>query len=1017
MHFKKAFIVMFLSLAVIGALNAQTNQTGSLRGVVTDAEGSPLPGVNITVTGPSLIGSETAQTNQDGAYRVPVLPPGTYLVVAEISGFQTVRREGVIVSVGMTVTINFALSMESLTEELTVTAPSPAVDVVSTKTTANVTKDTLTAVPLARSIYSALRVVPATTNRSIKGAARNNHSFQVDGVQANATDQNYGEADISWETIEEMEVITGGTGVENFNSIGGMINVVTKSGGNEFHGQAQAYYTSEDFSKSVVPPEKLTAVGAGVPQAAVSDWDAALVLGGPILKDRLWFLTNFRHQSNEQLTAFIPTTIDGKFYDVWNYVRKEYFYFGKLSGQIRSNMRAFAMFTYHDFDEPMQQSWQQRKTPEAQNHNSRYQVTTSFNLSWVLSPDSFIEFRGGSWLQDWQGVFSDTANPEGPQFRDLYTGYEWGRMGANGYTLKKNIQASAKLTHFQDDFMGMDHEIKAGLEYQTGTAHWGQWGGTGMRWDYYDGNPYYYRGLYGLSGPHPEFGDGRLNFSNVTAEQGNKKDSDAEIANKNRIGFFLQDTVNIGNRLSVNLGFRFDHITATVPALTKNAGGNALAKALSQAYIAPVYNIDPYAKFTWEEFADAFPYDFITPSIGISYDLFGNGRTALKASYGRYAEGLPTWHLSSPPVYVGGFEYRWWDDNNNGQPDLPGTDSYQYVPGWPPPNYMESQIWKEETDPDILIPYEHQFMAGIDHELFTNFRVSLNYTYKTRRREMAWVYYDRTSGEHWSFNESYWVPFQTTVPAYGGSADDPDYPAVPVTVYFLKADHPEEFTQRTNVPDELLEHRYHSFELSFNKRLADGWSLGGSFVYTDLKGNLEYSGGSIQGAFQDPNYAVNRFGSLRFSLPIMIKMFGSATLPADFILSFFFEHLDGGGWGRSVTVEAPLAWRQANGIYQFDPSNSVYLEAPGTRRDQSSQTLDLRLEKEFSFGQYGRLGVFVDVFNALGFHSFSAAVNPGGTWRPDAENSSTGTFTPSRTGFNTITGGVRTYKFSIRYTF
>ena len=193
--------------------------------------------------------------------------------------------------------------------------------------------------------------------------------------------------------------------------------------------------------------------------------------------------------------------------------------------------------------------------------------------------------------------------------------------------------------------------------------------------------------------------------------------------------------------------------------------------------------------------------------------------------------------------------------------------------------------------------------------------------------------------------------------------------------------------------------------------------MGGSFVYTDLKGNLEYSGGSIQGAFRDPNYSVNRYGDLQFSVPIMIKFFGSVTLPQRFILSFFFQHLDGNGWGRTVNVFAPLAWRQANDIYQFDPSNSVNLEATGTRRNQSSQTFDMRLEKEFSFGKYGRVGLFIDIFNAFGFHSFSANVNPGGSWRPDAENSTSGTFTPSRIGFNSITGGVRTYKFSIRYTF
>jgi len=127
--------------------------------------------------------------------------------------------------------------------------------------------------------------------------------------------------------------------------------------------------------------------------------------------------------------------------------------------------------------------------------------------------------------------------------------------------------------------------------------------------------------------------------------------------------------------------------------------------------------------------------------------------------------------------------------------------------------------------------------------------------------------------------------------------------------------------------------------------------------------------------------------------------------------------MDGNGWGRTVNVVAPLAWRQDNDIYQFDPSNTVNLESPGTRRNQSTQTLDLRLEKEFSLGRYGTLGLFVDIFNAFGFHSFSAFVNPAGTWRPSAVNSDQGTFKPAKYGLNNITGGVRTYKFSVRYRF
>jgi len=1020
MNCKKAFVVMVLGLVLVCALNSQSTQTGNLRGVVTSTDRGPLPGVNVTVSGPALMGSQTTQTNQDGAYRIPNLPPGKeYVVVAEIQGFSTTKREGIIIRVGITVTINFEMPLKTLKEEVTVVAPSPPVDVVSTKNVATVPIESINNIPMARDVYNVMRLVPGAVislagspNVSFKGGARNNNAWEIDGVNSNEPRGNYGENYISWETIEEVEIVIGGTGAEVFQGIGGMINVVTKSGGNRFSGQAEAYYTGEKFSKSVVPTEKLKAIGSGVPMVAVADYDLSATLGGSIIKDRIWFLANTRYQMNKRNSNFIPTTIAGVSYDKYNLEMGYAYGFAKISAQPSKNLRLFGMLTIAERNTPVF-DMAERRTVNANRWQILNQVTTSFNATWTLTSKTIVEFRGGNWWNNGQNIFTKQADPNGPYFLDQYTRYEWGR-GVNQYFgFKRNYQAGAKLTHFMDDFLGADHEMKAGLEIQPASI----WAFTpqknGMRWDYYNGNPYYFRGLYGLNGPHPEFGDGRLYFSNAVAEKGDNPNKDSfNNVQKTRIGMFIQDTISIRNRLNVTLGLRFDTIKAVVPEQTKTAAADDLGRALSKAYIEPVYGVDPFGGgFKWTRQGNAFPYNFLSPSLGIAYDPFGKGKTALKASYGRYANGLPTLYVSTPPSGNQSFQFRWWDLNGNGRPDLPGTDNYQYVPEAPLPNYMLKDDYKDTLDPNIKIPYEHQFMVGIDHELFKDFKLGLNYMYKTRRSEMVSVFYDRATGEYWSFNDSYWVPFRTTVPAYGS------FPAVDVTAYFLKADHPEEFYRNTNLPDDKLKHRYHAFELSFNKNFSHGWSLGGSFVYTNLKGNLEYSEGLIQGAFRDPNYSVNRYGDLTFSIPIMIKLFGTVTLPQRIIFSFIFEYLAGTGWGRNVTVEAPLAWRQANNIYQFNPQNLVILEPSGIRRDESSQIFDLRLEKEFSFGRYGRLGVFVDIFNVLGFQSVNASVNPGGTWRPVAENSTEGKLTPSRIGFNSITGGVRTYKFSIRYTF
>jgi len=1012
MKSKKIFFSLLLILFLGALLSAQVTQTGAIRGVIADKQGGPLPGVNVVLTSPSLLGSMSAVTKESGEFRFLYLPPGVYTIVASVQGFQTVKREGIVVRVGMTVTINLEMPEESLEHEVTVVAPSPPVDVVTTKTAVSLPKETIANLPIARNdISNLLALAPGTTNLSIKGGGRNNHAFNVDGVNDNAPNQNYGEVYVSWDTVEEVEIVTGGAGVETFQGIGGAINIVTKSGGNKFSGEGQVYYTNKHLSHAVVPPDKLAAVGSSLPPVPKLDYDYSFTLGGPIIKDRIWFLANFRYQDTKRTSSFIPTTILGKQYDSYDLDQAYRYLFMKISALPWKNFRVFAMATIPRRNTPVFDDVA-RRTVEANRRQILDQRTTSINAVWTLNPDTLIEFLAGSWWNNGQNMDTTYANSKGPYFYDAYTGYEWGRGNNNQsfYGFKRNYQATTKFTHFEDNFLGSDHQIKGGVELQIGSMRSFQPLENGMEWDFYNGNPYYYRGLYGLNQAHPEFGDGLLYFSNASSPETTTKTINSSYAEKRRIGMFIQDSMSIKKRLNLTLGLRFDTIRTFVPEIKKTEAVDALGRALGETYIKPVYGVDPFGSgFVWTKWDNPFPYKFLTPFIGISYDISGAGKTALKLSYGRYAEGLMLDNVPQPPVAPANFQFRWWDTNGNGQPDLPGVDNYQFVLGATSPSYMVGEAYKDSIDPNIKIPYEHQIFIGLDHELFHDFGVSLNYTIKIRRNELVSIYYDRSTGEYWSFNEDYFVPFKTTVPAYG------IFPSKEVTVYFRKAAHPELFLRTTNLPNDKLKDRYGALELSFNKRMSHGWSLGGSVVYTHLKGNLEYSGGYIQGAFRDPNYSINRYGDLAFSIPLMIKIFGTVRVPYDFWVSFFYQYIDGTGWGRTVTIIAPQDWRSANGIDPSYTQTTILLEPPGTRRNQYSQSLDLRIEKQFGLRRYGKISTFVDIFNPLGFHSFSANVNPAGFWRPAAENSTAGTFTPGKVGFNSITGGVINFKFSIKY--
>jgi hypothetical protein len=199
--------------------------------------------------------------------------------------------------------------------------------------------------------------------------------------------------------------------------------------------------------------------------------------------------------------------------------------------------------------------------------------------------------------------------------------------------------------------------------------------------------------------------------------------------------------------------------------------------------------------------------------------------------------------------------------------------------------------------------------------------------------------------------------------------------------------------------------------------MSHGWQLGGSVVLSKIRGNRSDTRGSNWGwsGFADANYWVNRYGPTGHDQPVIVKLYGTAELPWGFMASFFYAHFDGYPWQRSVTVVPPAAWAAANNART--DAYGVNIEPMGTRRNPATDNLDMRFEKVLDVG-FGRLGVFVDIFNLLGHKYLYPNNNPGGTWRPADVNTNLGTFTPAGT-YRTVTGlaGVRTFKFSARFTF
>src|SRR5688500_12020565 len=248
-------------LAVVCALLLSTaaaaQTTGGITGTVVDNSGAVLPGVTVSATSPSLMGVQTSVTNESGNYRFPSLPIGTYTLSYELAGFSNVRREGIVVQIGFTATLNVQLQLATLQETVTVTGESPVVDVTSTTSTFNVSQDMLQSLPNARDIWSVMGQSPGIRVSSIDvggsraGTQTGFEAFgfsgqvrvQVDGVN---TTEGTGAAGFYYDYGSFDEIQLGGDGMDAQSATPGVqLNAVIKSGGNNLRGTFYFDYQNE----------------------------------------------------------------------------------------------------------------------------------------------------------------------------------------------------------------------------------------------------------------------------------------------------------------------------------------------------------------------------------------------------------------------------------------------------------------------------------------------------------------------------------------------------------------------------------------------------------------------------------------------------------------------------------------------------------------------------------------------------------------------------------------------------
>src|SRR6188472_2488561 len=396
-------LLVTLSFSVSAfAQGGGASSTGTIQGRVQDAQGAVLPGVTVTATSPALIQPQTTVTSETGNYRLPAVPPGTYELSYELSGFNKLQRSGISITLGFTANVNVELALATLQETVTVSGASPVIDTSSTRVQQNCKMEQLQSIPNGRDMWALLAVTPAVQMGRIdvggnragtqQGYAAYGQTGQVrvliEGI--NSTEGTTGAGFyFDYASLEEAFLGTSGQSAEMPNP-GVQSQFIARSGSNQFQGEYHLDWYNNSLQGSNLPDEYLApnAFNGTNGSNAIrehsneidkyKDWD--INAGGPMAKDKLWFFGTYRRQNN---AVAQPSFLFDKTFDtlLWNAV-------GKVTYQMNQKNKLIGYY-----------QWGQKEQP-----NRLPESTYTY-----ASPEQTLKQLSGSWVYkaEWNGTISD----------------------------------------------------------------------------------------------------------------------------------------------------------------------------------------------------------------------------------------------------------------------------------------------------------------------------------------------------------------------------------------------------------------------------------------------------------------------------------------------------------------------------------------------------------------------------------------------------------------------------------
>jgi hypothetical protein len=1017
---RKSLVGLALGLAVLSlSLTAgQPGLTGAVRGRITDEKGAPLRGAYLYISSPSALGIANYMTSKSGRYEAPGLQPGLYKIVVEMPGYKTTTMDGVRVSAGSTATANFRLQPASVEEEPATAPPGWDLDRDSARLTHVIDRPLIERLPLHRDFTALLGIVPGLIFEtdpdrgriSLDGTPFPEALVDEDGILvSHPTDAAIIER-INTDLIDEVVVEAAAHPVARGPAQAAYITVINRSGSAAPMGSLAYGASGKGLVHSLWSPEELAQMPDAVPTGLLREHDLSFSLAAPVLEDMAWLFAHFRFNSEGRRSPFNYWTDPlGTRHFVYDYKREDLAATFKLGLNFLEKIKGVVEFGFADVDEPVDAAEVSQLRPESA---TRGLDETTFLAriagSYFVNENTRADLNLG-FARLKQPFALNAAAADKPEYYDIVTGRSFGSGSLNDRERATRLRGNAALTELWDGFLGGFHEIVAGADYETMSTTSATWKANNLIYNYANGSPY----TYGET-VSPESGE-TVGYGLVGFYIAPSADNMSLKRSVQRFGFFLQDTVKVAGRISLYAGLRYDRSSASFGAFTKNASGNSVSTNLGARLIKPVLGYNLYSSVSLTSWDNTIVWNAFSPRFGLAIDVFGDGRTLLKGSWSRLPEYLDLGYSQdlSPIDPTASHDFVWYDEDGDGA--VGSADTFTLVP-------YDFRVYStayshQAVDPDLSSPVITEWTAGIEQGIGRGFSLGARYIDRRHSNLIGHVVYDPSTGaEWWRLDEApagWWVPFTTTVPGTDGAPD------VTLNLYVPSATAPAYFERIENIPQ--LEARYRSLEVFFHKRMSHNWQAFGSLTWNRATGNATIASRWNAGNspyLLTPNAFVNISADDRLSQdrPFVARLAGTFRFPADIYASVVFKAQSGANWARTVTVIPPARWASENGA-QVVPVK-VFLESPGTRRYDSWNTVDLRLEKEFLRRGRAGLGLSVDVYNLLGTKYRLLDLNDGGTWAPTGEGGTAGTRTLSGTyGTYTPLIGTRVLRLNLRLKF